>query len=143
MKSGLGGNVDYALPRTVRLFARAGWNNADGESYTYTEVNDTISVGGDVTGARWRRPTDRAGIAFVSNGLSSPHREYLELGGLGFLLGDGALRYGRERIVETYYTMHAWRGLFPAAGAQFIANPGYNRDRGPALVGTVRVHVDF
>jgi len=38
------------------------------------------------------------------NGLGTQHRDYLARGGHGFLLGDGALKYGPERIVEAYYT---------------------------------------
>jgi carbohydrate-selective porin OprB len=65
------------------------------------------------------------------------------LGGLGFLLGDGSLRYGREDIVETYYTARLWRGVSASGGLQYIDHPGYNRDRGPVLVGMIRLHVDF
>ena len=86
---------------------------------------------------------DRLGVAVVSNGLSTPHRDYLALGGLGFLLGDGTLRYGRENILETYYTAHLWRGLSASGGLQYIDHPGYNRDRGPVLVGMLRLHADF
>jgi carbohydrate-selective porin OprB len=127
----------------VRVFGRTGWNSGDTESFAYTEVNDTAEVGGDISGARWKRIWDRAGVAFATNGLSGPHREYLRLGGLGFLLGDGTLRYGRETILETYYTAHVWRGVYGSAGAQFIANPGYNRDRGPVFVQTLRMHLEF
>jgi hypothetical protein len=28
-------------------------------------------------------------------------------------------------------------------GGSFIAHPGYNRDRGPVYVPTVRAHIDF
>lgn len=143
VKYGLGLNTDYTLPSGVRLFARAGWNSGDTESFAYTEANDTAALGGDVDGSRWNRPNDRVGLAFASNGLSAEHREYLRLGGLGFLLGDGTLRYGRETILETYYTAHLWRGFYASAGAQFIANPGYNRDRGPVFVQSARLHVDF
>src|SRR5579864_2806473 len=31
------------------------------------------------------------------------HRQYLALGGLGFLLGDGNLSDGPQEIMETYY----------------------------------------
>jgi len=86
---------------------------------------------------------DRAGVAFVSNSLSGPHGEYLALGGLGFLLGDGALKYGRENIVEAYYTAHLWRGVSPSGGLQYVNHPGYNQDRGPVLVETLRLHMDF
>ena len=143
IKGGVGANVEYATAAALRLFARAGWNSGDTESFAYTEVNDTVAIGGDISGAGWHRRADRLGIAFVSNGLSEPHREYLRLGGLGFLLGDGTLRYGRETIVESYYTAHIWRGVFGSAGAQLLVNPGYNRDRGPAFVHMARLHLDF
>jgi hypothetical protein len=143
VKTGLGVNTEYTFPRFVRLFARAGWNEGHNESFAYTEVNNSVLGGGDLTGALWNRSQDRLGVAVVSNGLSLPHREYLALGGLGFLLGDGALRYGREGILETYYTAHAWRGLSASLGLQYIDHPGYNRDRGPVLVEMLRLHIDL
>jgi len=127
----------------VRFFGRVGWNDGDTESYAYTEVNNTAATGLDVSGERWGRRADRLGAAFVSSGLSGPHRAYLQLGGLGFLLGDGTLTYGREDILESYYTVHVWRGVFVAGGAQYIAHPGYNRARGPVFVQMARLHFDF
>jgi hypothetical protein len=143
VKTGVGVNAEYAFPTLVRLFARTGWNEGNNESFAYTEVNNSVQGGGDVTGSLWKRSRDRVGVAFVSNGLSAPHRDYLALGGLGFLLGDGALRYGRENILEAYYTARLWRGLSASAGLHHIGNPGYNQDRGPVLVGMARLHVDF
>ena len=64
-------------------------------------------------------------------------------GGLGFLLGDGALNYDRENILESYYNLHVWRGMFAALDVQYINNPGYNRDRGPVLVPGFRFHLEF
>ena len=69
--------------------------------------------------------------------------KYLKLGGLGFLLGDGRLNYAREDILEGYYNLHTWRGIYYALDAQYINHPGYNQDRGPVLVESVRMHVDF
>jgi high affinity Mn2+ porin len=143
VKQGAGLNVEYAFPTFVRLFARTGWNEGRHESFAYTEVNDSVQVGGDLDGGRWNRPHDRFGVAIVSNGLSPLHRAYLALGGQGFLLGDGALRYGREDIVETYYTAHLWRGVSGSGGVQYIDHPGYNQDRGPVLVTMLRLHADF
>ena len=127
----------------IRLFGRAGWNEGHNESFAYTEVNNTAQGGADFTGTAWNRNQDRIGIAVVSNGLSRPHRDYLARGGIGFLLGDGDLTYGRENIVETYYTAHLPRGMSASAGVQHISHPGYNRDRGPVSVLGVRVHVEF
>ena len=142
-KYGAGANLEYAVTNTVRLFGRAGWNEGHNESFAYTEVNDSIQAGADTAGRRWNRAQDRLGIALVWNGLSDPHREYLALGGLGFLLGDGALRYAREDILEAYYTAHLWRGVSASGGLQYIDHPGYNRDRGPVFVEMLRMHVDF
>jgi hypothetical protein len=143
LKYGFGYNTEQSINANLRVFGRFGWNEGQHESYAYTEVDQTISGGVDYAGTAWHRPVDKVAIAFVSNAIKSDHQEYLKLGGLGFLLGDGKLNYGRENIVESYYNWHAWRGLFYAVDVQHINNPGYNRDRGPAWVGSVRAHVDF
>jgi carbohydrate-selective porin OprB len=143
LKYGLGYNVQQELSENLRVFGRFGWNEGQHESFAYTEVDQTVEVGGDYFGRRWHRNEDKIGLAFVSNAIKRDHQNYLRYGGLGFLLGDGGLNYGRENIVESYYNWHAWRGLFYALGIQHISNPGYNRDRGPTWVGTVRAHVDF
>jgi hypothetical protein len=142
-KYGVGLNLEQNVTGNFRLFSRLGWNDGQHESYVYTEVDNTVAFGGDYAGARWGRTLDRLGAAFVSNGISHWHREYLALGGLGFLLGDGGLSYGRENIFESYYTLHLWRGVYVSADLQHIKNPGYNRARGPVLVPGVRLHLDL
>jgi high affinity Mn2+ porin len=143
LKYGFGFNNEQEVTDHLRLFSRFGWNEGKHESFAYTEVDQTIEFGGDYTGAQWGRPVDRIGVAFVSNAIKKDHQNYLKLGGLGFLLGDGSLNYGREDIVEGYYNLHAWRGVFYALGLTHVAHPGYNRDRGPVWVPSVRMHVDF
>ena len=143
LKYGFGANFEQPLNDWLGLFGRWGWNEGRHESYAYTEVDETIELGVGASGARWSRKFDRAGLAFVSNEISRDHQQYLALGGLGFLLGDGRLNYGRENALETYYTLHAWRGAYPSFGFQYVKNPGYNRDRGPVLVPTLRLHLEF
>lgn len=143
IKYGFSANFEQPLTDWMGVFGRWGWNEGQHESYAYTEVDQTAQVGVGFNGKSWRRKWDRAGAAFVSNGISRGHQEYLALGGEGFLLGDGRLNYGRENILETYYTAHLWRGLYPAFGLQHLNNPGYNRDRGPVLVPSLRLHVEF
>jgi high affinity Mn2+ porin len=142
-KYGFGVNIEQPLTDWLGVFARWGWNEGQHESYAYTEVDETEQVGAGAQGAKWKRKLDRAGLAFISNGISRDHQEYLALGGVGFLLGDGKLNYGRENIVETYYTLHVWRGIFTSLDAQYIDNPGYNRDRGPVFAPALRLHVEF
>ncbi len=142
-KFGFGLNLEQNLARNVTAFARFGWSNGKTESFAYTEVDQTFAGGLGASGALWRRRYDRAGIAVVSNAICKDHQMYLAAGGNGFLLGDGALNYGRENIVETYYTAHMWRGIYLAPGLQHIVNPGYNRDRGPVLIPSFRLHLEF
>ncbi|MBI1747951.1 MAG: carbohydrate porin [Acidobacteria bacterium] len=143
VKYGYGVSVEQPITDRLRVFGRWGWNEGRHESFAYTEVNQSVAFGTDWKGVGRRRPQDKVGLAFAINGLSGDHRRYLALGGRGFLLGDSALNYGYERIVESYYTLHLWRGIYAAVGLQHITNPGYNRDRGPVLVPTLRWHIDF
>ncbi len=161
-KYGFGINEYQELGPLFRAFGRLGWNDGRNESFAYTEVDNTFEIGGDVRGTRWRRPDDRIGLAFVSNGISDVHAAYLRRGGIGFLLGDGPgcdygvmppacspapatsrLSYARETIVEQYYNFHVWRGAFAAEDVQFVANPGYNSARGPVWVLSLRGHLEF
>jgi high affinity Mn2+ porin len=142
-KYGFGVNLVHQVSKNTRAFSRFGWNEGQHESYAYTEVDQTLQVGGDLAGERWKRRLDKAGVVVATNAIKKDHQNYLRLGGLGFLLGDGRLNYGRENIIETYYNVHVWRGIYTAFDLQHVNNPGYNRDRGPVLVPSLRFHLDF
>jgi hypothetical protein len=143
VKYGFGLNFEQEMTGNLRVFGRFGWNEGQHESFCYTEVDQTFEFGGDYAAKRWGRENDKLGLVFVTNAIKRDHQEYLKLGGLGFLIGDGKLNYAREDIVEGYYNLHAWRGVYYALDAQYIAHPGYNQDRGPVLVESIRMHVDF
>jgi hypothetical protein len=143
IKYGFGFNFEHELARNVRAFGRVGWNEGQNENFAYTEVNQSVEIGGDWRPEAWRRPWDRFGMTFMSNAISRAHQSYLALGGQGFLLGDGRLTYARENILEGYYNAHLWRGLYVSPNLQFIVHPGYNQDRGPVLVGSVRLHLEL
>jgi carbohydrate-selective porin OprB len=142
-KYGFGVNLEQTLTPNLAAFARWGWDNGKTESFAYTEIDSTVAEGVRVNGLKWHRKQDRAAIACVSNGIKKDHQNYLAAGGYGFLLGDGRLHYGRENILESYYTAHLWRGIYLAAGLHYIVNPGYNRDRGPVVVPSLRAHIEF
>ncbi|HWF05370.1 MAG TPA: carbohydrate porin [Candidatus Angelobacter sp.] len=143
IKYGFGFNMEQELSKTVRVFGRVGWNEGQNESYAYTEVDQETEVGADWRLERWKRPVDKIGIAFITNGISRLHQLYLALGGNGFLLGDGRLTYGREDILETYYTAHLWRGVYISPELQWAVHPGYNQDRGPVIVPGLRLHLEL
>jgi hypothetical protein len=140
-KIGFGINGEQEIRPNVRLFGRIGWSDGRNESFAYTEVDRTLEIGADAGSVVARR--GHAGIAMVVNGLSGAHRDYLARGGSGFLLGDGALRYRPEEIVEIYYTLRIGPGVFASVDVQHIEHPGYNADRGPVTVPGLRLHFDF
>jgi high affinity Mn2+ porin len=142
-KYGFGLNFEQELASNFGVFGRLGWSDGRNESFAYTEVDRTLQGGVFTKGAKWKRHNDRAGAVYVMNGIVAAHQEYLALGGRGFLLGDGALNYGHEKIFEGFYTAHLWRGFFGSFDLQHINNPGYNKDRGPVTVPGLRLHVDF
>jgi carbohydrate-selective porin OprB len=151
-KYGFGINAELPLADEGEsgLFMRVGWNDGATESFVFTEVDQEVSTGGQLSGAHWGRAQDRLGLGVVVEGLSGPHRDYLAAGGSGFLLGDGRLNYGHEQILETYYRLQ----LFDSIGKlplrlqlspdfQFIRNPGFNQDRGPVRFYAIRVHLEY
>jgi hypothetical protein len=125
------------------VFVRAGWNDGRTEDFCFTEVDRHLSAGLQATGARWRRREDRVGLALVRHGLSPDHARYLEAGGSGFLLGDGRLDYGHELIAELYYRLQVGSLVELSPDVQRVWNPGYNRDRGPATVLSLRLNARY
>lgn len=139
-KWGVGIGVDHKLRDDVSLFARAMYADGKTETDAFTEADRSLSAGVAVRGARWSRPDDTFGLAVASGFLSGAHREYLAKGGTTFFLGDGALNYRPERVLEAYYSFAIAKGTFATLDVQRIANPGYNADRGPVSVYGVRLH---
>jgi len=143
-KTGLGLNIDQQLTDNLGAFMRAGWNDGKTESWAFTEADRTLSLGISLAGGKWKRKDDVLGAALVLNGLSGDHRNYLAAGGMGFQLGDGNLNYGYETVTEVYYSCKPIdNGLWFSADYQFALNPGYNKDRGPVNVFSLRVHVEL
>lgn len=145
VKYGFGLSLEQPLAESgeTGLFARLGWSDGRTESFAYTEADDHASLGLQISGRKWRKSGDLAGLALSSNGLSGPHNRYLAAGGVGFLLGDGSLSYARENLFEGYYLKELSSRSNITFGTQLIANPGYNRDRGPVATFSVRLHYHF
>jgi hypothetical protein len=143
VKRGLGLNFEQEISSSVGLFGRASWADGQTEAYAFTEIDRSLSGGVSVKGGALGRAGDTLGIAYARNGLSAAHRDYLGAGGLGFFLGDGALNYRPEIILEAYYSLNVARDTWFTADLQRISNPGYNADRGPATVVSVRLHHGF
>jgi high affinity Mn2+ porin len=125
------------------VFARYSWNDGKNEILSFTDIDRSLSGGVSIMGASWGRPADKVGIGAAVNGLSAEHRDFLAAGGLGLLIGDGALNYRPETIVETFYALNVNKWTTVTFDYQFIANPAYNADRGPVSLFTARAHAEF
>lgn len=134
-------NIEQPLSETLGAFARASVNDGSKEAYEFTEINKSLVAGVSLAGAGWNRPSDTLGLALVVNGLSRSAQDYFAAGGLGILIGDGRLpHYGVEMIGEAFYNARLANWLTLGADYQFVANPAYNRDRGPVSVLGMRLH---
>ncbi|WP_037524263.1 carbohydrate porin [Sphingomonas sp. Mn802worker] len=141
---GVSVNAEQAVTDTFGIFARAGIADGQVEPYDFTDIDRTAQAGLTLNGAGWSRGGDTIGAVLVVNGISRAHGRYLDAGGLGVLVGDGRLLHpGPEYIGEAYYKLTAGAGVEFSLDYQLVANPGYNRDRGPANVFAVRAHEAF
>jgi len=143
-RGGVSLNLEQEITAELGAFLRAGWADGTKEPYEFTDVDRTVAAGLSLTGKQWGRPDDTVGLAGVVNGITGIHQQFFNAGGLGILVGDGQLpRPGLEQIVETYYSyaLNAWMRV--SADYQFIANPGYNTQRGPVNVFAGRFHAAF
>lgn len=142
-RNGIVLNLEQEVAPSVGVFARASANDGRKESYEFTEINRSVAAGVSVRGAKWGRTNDSVGLAGVVNGLAAPARRYFAAGGTGILIGDGALTYGSERIVEAYYSARLASALTATLDFQRVVNPAYNRDRGPVNILGLRMHFEY
>ncbi len=125
-------------------FLRYSWNDGINETWAFTEIDRSFSAGLSFNGAAWKRPGDKWGLAYVGNGISKQHRNYLANKGYGFIIGDGKLNYGIENIIELFYSYHISKlHLFISPDYQFIIHPAYNKDRGPVHIVALRLHFEI
>lgn len=143
-KWGFGINADQYITNDLGVFAKLSYNDGKTETWAFTEIDRSVSLGAVLRGTGWKRPDDQLGLAVVGNGISGLHRDYLAAGGYGFIIGDGKLNYSTELVAELYYKINAYQHkLWLTPDYQFIANPAYNKDRGPVNVLSLRAHVEF
>lgn len=136
-------NGEYELTKGVGAFARLGWNDGKNESWAYADVSQSGSAGLSIKGDFWHRPNDTVGLAGVINGISRAQQQFFAAGGRGILAGDGALSYGLEKTLETYYKFQIWKNINVTADYQYVSDPAYNAARGPVSVLSTRLHWDF
>jgi high affinity Mn2+ porin len=108
-KYGFGISADQYLTNDFGVFAKASYNDGKTETWAFTEIDRSLSLGAVLKGTSWSRKDDELGLAFVGNGISKEHKDYLAAGGYGFIIGDGQLNYSPELIAEVYYKLNAYQ----------------------------------
>ena len=143
-RPGVSVNLQQQISEELGVFARAGWADGSIEPWDFTDVDRTVSAGLSLKGKQWGRPDDTVGLAGVVNDIAGVHQAFFNAGGLGILIGDGMLPHpGLEGIIEAYYSYALNAAVKLTFDYQFVANPGYNTDRGPVNVFSTRVHWQF
>jgi len=139
---GYGLNIEQAVNEDMGLFARWSWNNGQTETQTL-DVSSSLSFGTTLKGSNWSRPNDTIGLGYAINGISASEISYLQQGGYTMFIGDGALSYKREQVIETYYSAQVYKNLYISADYQHITNPAYNSARGPVNFYGLRAHIEI
>ena len=142
-KMGIGINLEQQITDDIGLFFRGMYSDGMTEVYSYTSTDRSISLGALVKGKRWHREKDLFGIGFAQGWLSSSHVAYLGMGGIDGFIGDGAINYRPERVVDIFYSFSVLSSVWLSADYQHIENPAYNADRGPVNIYGARAHVEF
>jgi hypothetical protein len=148
IKTGIGINAEQALTKDLGIYGRAFTSDGHTETMSFTEADNSISVGMGMNGTSWKRPHDSIGISMMQNGLSSYRRSYLQAGGVSYFIGDYAspsqtISYSPERIGEVYYNATVIKNVLAGLNFQHIINPAYNSARGPVNILSFRVHAEF
>jgi high affinity Mn2+ porin len=143
-RDGISLDFEQQITGDLGVFARLGDAGGNVETYEFTDIDHSLSLGMSLQGKLWDRPDDTVGLADVVDAASTDLQHYLAAGGLGVLVGDGQLPHpGHEDIVESYYSLKILSALHVTFDYQWVANPGYNRARGPVSIVAVRVHVQL
>ncbi len=137
-------NLQQEITDDIGVFGRWSWNDGQTEIMSFTDIDQSLSLGASIKGTAWRRPDDRIGVAGAVNMLTTAHIDFLAAGGLGPLVGDGQLpHYMPEKVIETYYAAQLFKGLIVTADYQLLIDPAYNADRGPVHVFSGRLHAQL
>jgi len=140
---GFNANLEQAISSDLGIFARASWSPGLDEIIGWTDCDESVSAGVALKGTAWGRPNDTIGVGGAVEGLSPEARAYFAAGGLGILIGDGALNYQPEKVLETYYSYNLNKWSWLSFDYQFVADPAYNADRGPVNIFAARLHAEF
>ncbi len=142
-KLGIGLNLEQQLASDIGVFFRGMYSDGRTEVYSYTSADRSVSLGALVKGDRWYRENDTVGIAFAESWISKQHATFLDMGGVDGFIGDGKINQKAEKGLNLFYSVNLYRSIWFTGDYQHIINPGFNADRGPVDVYSMKMHLEF
>jgi high affinity Mn2+ porin len=143
VKIGAGMFAEQYIANDIGLFARGMYSDGKTEVDAYTSTDRSFSFGLLAKGSLWHRPRDVAGVGMNVGWISKIHAEYLALGGVDGFVGDGAIKAAAETSPDIFYSVNIRKSFWFTGDYQRILNPGFNGDRGPVDIFSVRIHGEF
>ena len=140
VKLGIGLFGQQYVARDIGIFARAMYSDGHTEVDAYTSDDRSAVFGALAKGSLWSRPYDVTGLGVNLGWISREHADYLRLGGVDGFVGDGTIRARAESSLDVFYSFQVRRWLWLTGDYQHVQNPGFNADRGPVNIFTVRIH---
>ncbi len=143
VKLGIGAFAEQYLARDIGVFSRGMYSDGKTEVDAYTSTDRSASFGLLAKGSLWGRPSDVTGAGYNLGWISKSHSEYLGLGGIDGFVGDGRINPAPERAFDAFYSVNYRKSFWLSGDYQRVDNPGFNSDRGPANILSVKVHGEF
>jgi hypothetical protein len=144
-KYGIGVNIEQAINPDAGVFMRVMHSDGKTETVAFAEADSSLSSGFITKGTAWGRALDNVGVSYMVEALSAQRRNYLEITGMSYFIGDGYpnMNYAPEQVLESFYSYSLTKTQWLTFDYQFVRNPAYNADRGPVNVYALRYHTEF
>jgi hypothetical protein len=142
-KKGIGAFAEQYVAKDIGVFARGMYSDGKTEVDAYTSTDRSLAFGTLAKGSLWSRPKDITGAGLNFGWISQPHATYLGMGGVDGFVGDGRIRAAPETAVDVFYSANFLKSFWLSGDYQRVTNPGFNADRGPVDIFSVRIHGEF
>lgn len=143
VKYGIGIFGEQYVTQDIGVFSRAMISDGKEEVDAYTSTDRSLAFGVLAKGASWLRPRDLAGLGVGLGWISKAHADYLQLGGIDGFVGDGRINPAAETALDAFYSFNVHKVFWLSGDYQRITNPGFNSDRGPVNIFSIKVHGEF
>lgn len=143
VKTGVGIFGEQYLAHDIGVFSRAMISDGKTEVDAYASTDRSASVGVLAKGSLWSRARDVTGVGVTLGWISKTHVDYLRLGGIDGFIGDGHINPTTESALDVFYIFNYRKSLWLSGDYQHVVNPGFNADRGPVNIFSVKIHGEF